>query len=77
MFADVQISFMRRRKGLTMPMNGEINDSFGVYKTVCCGSEIVIPEGAKFPSCPKHTKLPTRWKSIDDEPIRVGLPVQV
>src|SRR5688572_17328566 len=32
-----------------MPRNGEINDKFGVYKSLCCSVEIVIPEGATFP----------------------------
>jgi hypothetical protein len=67
----------RRERGVPMPSNGEINNCFGVYKTVCCGSEIVIAEGAKFPDCPKHPTLSTEWKSIDDEPIGFGLPVRV
>jgi hypothetical protein len=53
-----------------MPQNGEINNRFGVYKNVCCGSEIVLREGSAFPDCPKHPKLTTIWKSITDEPIR-------
>ena len=51
-------------------MNGEKNEQFGVYKSVCCGAEIVIAEGVAFPDCPKHPKLPTKWKSTTDEPIR-------
>ena len=53
-----------------MPMNGETNKQFGVYKSVCCGAEIVIAEGIPFPDCPRHPKLPTKWKSTRDEPIR-------
>ena len=53
-----------------MPMNGEKNTQFGVYKSVCCGAEIVIAEGVTFPDCPGHPKLPTKWKSTTDEPIR-------
>jgi hypothetical protein len=53
-----------------MPMNGQKNEEFGVYKSVCCGAEIVIPEGVPFPDCPRHPKLPTKWKSTTDEPIR-------
>jgi hypothetical protein len=53
-----------------MPMNGDKNEQFGVYKSVCCGAEIVIAEGVAFPDCPKHPKLPTKWKSTTDEPIR-------
>jgi len=53
-----------------VPANGDINIGFGVYRSVCCGLEIVIAEGAKFPDCPKHPNLPTKWKSTTDEPIR-------
>ena len=52
-----------------MPQNGEINKKFGVYKSVCCGSEIVLREGSAFPDCPKHPKLTTKWKSVVDDPI--------
>ena len=52
-----------------MPQNGEINNRFGVYKSVCCGREIVLREGSFFPDCPNHPKLTTKWKSVDDEPI--------
>jgi hypothetical protein len=53
-----------------MPGNGEINEAFGVYKSVCCSQEIVIAAGSRFPDCPKHPKLPTEWKpAVDDEPI--------
>jgi hypothetical protein len=53
-----------------LPFNGEINLKFGVYRNVCCGSEIVIPAGSTFPDCPNHPRLTTKWKSITDEPIR-------
>jgi len=47
-----------------MPRNGEINRQFGIYKNVCCGAEIVIPENVTFPDCATHTNLPTEWKNI-------------
>jgi hypothetical protein len=50
-----------------MTMTGEINDRFGVFKSVCCGAEIVIPAGVAFPYCRKHSSLPTIWKSIVEE----------
>lgn len=53
-----------------MPSNGEINKEFGVYRSICCGLEIVLASGASFPDCPNHPKLPTVWKSISDQPIR-------
>ena len=52
-----------------MPQNGEVNKRFGVYRSLCCGAEIVIPEGVRFPDCPNHPKLTTQWKSVADEKI--------
>jgi hypothetical protein len=52
-----------------MPTNGEINQRFGVYRSVCCGAEIVIAAETVFPDCPNHPKLSTKWKGVDDEPI--------
>ncbi len=47
-----------------MPRNGEISKVFGVFKTVCCNSEIVIDVGIAFPDCPNHKNLPTEWKQL-------------
>lgn len=47
-----------------MPQNGEQNRKLGFYKCVCCGKEIVVPEGNEFPDCPNHPGLTTVWKSI-------------
>jgi len=44
-----------------MPMNGEINATFGIYRSLCCGAELVIPPGAAFPDCPNHPRLSTSW----------------
>src|SRR5205085_6931867 len=52
-----------------MPENGEINRRFGIYKTVCCGAEIVINSGVTFPDCPNHRKLTTIWKQVIEEKI--------
>ena len=49
-----------------MPRNGERNEKFGVYKSLCCGAEIVINPGATFPDCPHHQKLTTIWKPLRD-----------
>jgi hypothetical protein len=38
-----------------MPCNGDVNRRFGIYKSACCGAEIVIPENATFPIAP-HTE---------------------
>jgi hypothetical protein len=50
-----------------MPQHGEKNRHFGVYRSVCCGAEIIIREGATFPDCPAHPNLSTVWKEIDTE----------
>jgi len=50
-----------------MPRNGAPNRTFGIYKSVCCGSEIVIPDGVVFPDCPNHLNLPTEWKPVAED----------
>ncbi len=50
-----------------MPVNGEVNQKFGIYKTICCAYEIVINAGVRFPGCPKHPNLTTIWKPVVEE----------
>ena len=52
-----------------MPHNRETNRKFGFFKSLCCGKEIVIPEGNQFPDCPNHPKLTTIWKPIVNDNI--------
>jgi len=49
-----------------MPQNGDVNKTFGVYRSLCCGQEIVIPAGAAFPECPMHPRLSTKWNFVED-----------
>jgi hypothetical protein len=35
----------------------------GVYKNLCCGSEIVIPENVVFPDCAVHINFPRNGKT--------------
>ncbi len=49
-----------------MPHNGQVNEKFGVYKSLCCGAEIVITKGAIFPQCPDHPQH-TIWKLLPEE----------
>ena len=49
-----------------MPHNGQVNEKFGVYKSFCCGAEIVITKGAIFPRCPDHPRY-TLWKLLPEE----------
>jgi hypothetical protein len=49
-----------------MPQNGERNEKFGSYKSICCGAEIVIKAGAVFPDCPNHQKLTTGWRLVSE-----------
>jgi hypothetical protein len=50
-----------------VPQNSEVNQEFGVYKSQCCGAEIVIGHGATFPDCPNHRKLATRWNPVEED----------
>ena len=50
-----------------MPQNGEVNTRFGVYKSLCCGHEIMVREGVPFPDCKNHRKLTTIWKLVEQE----------
>ena len=52
---------------LTVRQNGEINDKLGVYKSVCCGFEIIITKGASFPNCLDHPRDTTIWNLYSDE----------
>ena len=31
---------------------------------LCCGTEIIIPDGVVFPDCATHIHLITEWKNI-------------
>jgi len=53
-----------------MPHSGQVNETFGVYKSVCCGAEIVITKGAIFPECPEHPRSTTFWRLLPDEDMR-------
>jgi hypothetical protein len=54
-----------------MPNRGEKNTTFGVYRNVCCGVEVMLSEGAKFPDCPRHVHLPAIWKLVGALPEHV------
>ena len=52
-----------------MPADGDVNPQFAVYRSSCCGLEIVLPAGAFFPDCPNHPHLPLQWvwvESVND-----------
>ena len=50
-----------------MPQEGKKNEKFGVYRSHCCGTEIVITKGAIFPKCPDHPQYTTRWTLLPHE----------
>jgi len=52
-----------------MPQNGEKNRKLGFYRSLCCGKEIVVPDGSEFPDCPNHPGLTTIWKPLVDDNI--------
>jgi hypothetical protein len=49
----------------TAHKSGDVNEQFGIYKSSCCSSEIVLVKGGVFPLCHKH-KLPTNWKLVTE-----------
>jgi len=53
-----------------VPKTGDRCSDFGVFKSECCGSEIVIASGVQFPSCSQHEGL-TTWVQVrnDGDPI--------
>ena len=58
-----------RGSEIRVPQNGETNTRLGVYRSLCCGAEIVLLAGVEFPDCPNHLKLTTTWKGVRDEHI--------
>jgi hypothetical protein len=50
-----------------MPHNGEENMQSGIYRSLCCGTQIVINATSTFPDCPNHPNLPTTWKLVAAE----------
>jgi hypothetical protein len=58
-----------------MAQTGDKNTSFGIYKSSCCGQEIVITYGATFPNCPNHKQLPTHWMVINEPQERIRMVV--
>jgi len=55
------------KTGGTMPRNGEMNKEYGIYENLCCGAEIVIPEGITFPHCARHGTLYTEWRNVSQK----------
>jgi hypothetical protein len=51
----------------TMPRAGEANKEFGIYETLCCHAEIVIPAGVSFPQCLTHPKALTEWRNVTEK----------
>ena len=47
-----------------MSQSGEKNTSFGVFRSECCGFEIVIRDGSTFPECSKYSHLATKWMPV-------------
>jgi hypothetical protein len=51
----------------SMPRKGDVNKKFGVYRNLCCGAEIVIPENVTFPGCAEHIHPDTQWKLLSTD----------
>jgi hypothetical protein len=64
-----QTAITKRGRTIPMPQNEKTNQKLGFYKSLCCGKEIVVPEGTPLPDCPNHPEAATVWKSILDDNI--------
>jgi hypothetical protein len=47
-----------------MPKSGEVNSTFGIFESICCGSQIALSPGVTFPDCAQHLRLMTEWKDV-------------
>jgi hypothetical protein len=43
---------------------GSVNKEHGIFKSHCCGDELVLYKGITFPNCKKHQELATRWEMV-------------
>jgi hypothetical protein len=50
-----------------MAQNGEVNKKLGIYRSLCCGAEVILRASSTFPDCPNHPRLTTIWKPVVDE----------
>jgi len=64
-----QTARTKRGRTILMPQSKKTNQKLGFYKSLCCGKEIVVPEGTPLPDCPNHPEAPAVWKSILDDNI--------
>jgi len=55
--------YAQKQRWTVVLATGNKNPQFGIYKAVCCGYEIVVTEGARFPDCPEH-KRSARWELV-------------
>lgn len=46
-----------------MRTTGDKNKKMAIYQAVCCGHQIAIAPGARFPACPEHKQV-TVWKEL-------------
>jgi hypothetical protein len=56
-----------------VPLKGDKNTLFGIYRNRCCGAEIVISVGAVFPPCPRHQDTEAEWIQIQERVKIVGV----
>jgi hypothetical protein len=47
--------------------NGTPCPGSGMFKSVCCGTEVIIDQGMTFPDCPNHPRLSTVWKRVKEK----------
>jgi hypothetical protein len=48
-------------------INGEISSTTDYYRNLCCGSEILVLAGKRFPDCNRHKDWSVVWVLIGEE----------
>jgi len=54
-------SIVKKKFGSVEFLAGSVNGNYGIYRNHCCGNELVLYRGIKFPNCVTHNEMQTRW----------------
>lgn len=66
---EVSVSNKHDLVGVAFP-NGVKNVEYGVWRSRCCGQEVVLYPGLIFPTCNKHPDSVTEWVLISTDLLR-------
>jgi hypothetical protein len=43
---------------------GSVNGHYAIYRNHCCGDELILYPGIRFPNCKRHNEIVTRWQMV-------------